>query len=263
MTEALESYKKKFPFRVGCPSYIYPADILPNVIRLAPCMDEIEIILFESSSPENLPADKVIEELNDIAQKESVAYTVHLPLDCFIGSDSEEERRYGIETFGRFIQRSARLGPRNYIVHFDAKGKTEQGIEKWKYAVAEGMESIVRVSGIPCESFAVEMLDYPFEEVEDIIMSLELSVCFEIGHLLKHDLDILDSFNRFRDHISVIHMHGCKSGKDHMPLDVLGEDDLSKIREMLEEFSGTLIIEVFSFEYLERSLACIERLLHE
>lgn len=37
------------PFRLGVPSYVYPADILPNVETLAPYVDDIELVLFESS----------------------------------------------------------------------------------------------------------------------------------------------------------------------------------------------------------------------
>lgn len=40
------------PCRLGVPSYVYPADILPNVEALAPFVDDIELVLFESDEPD-------------------------------------------------------------------------------------------------------------------------------------------------------------------------------------------------------------------
>src|SRR5450830_964350 len=40
-------------FRLGVPSYVYPANILPNVKALAPFVDDVELVLFESRSPDD------------------------------------------------------------------------------------------------------------------------------------------------------------------------------------------------------------------
>jgi len=65
--EIAKSYKSLFPFKVGTTSYIYPAPILPNVVKLAPFLDEIELVLFESSGQENLPDPSQIQRLKKIS----------------------------------------------------------------------------------------------------------------------------------------------------------------------------------------------------
>ena len=43
-------------FRIGATSYIIPADILPNVEYLAPQVDDVELVLFETDEyGSNLP----------------------------------------------------------------------------------------------------------------------------------------------------------------------------------------------------------------
>ena len=38
-----------YPFKIGTTSYIYPAGYVDNVKILAPCLDEIELLLLESA----------------------------------------------------------------------------------------------------------------------------------------------------------------------------------------------------------------------
>src|ERR1035437_7731078 len=48
----LPQFSVPHSFRLGVPSYVYPADILPNVKALAPYVDDVELVLFESRKPE-------------------------------------------------------------------------------------------------------------------------------------------------------------------------------------------------------------------
>jgi hypothetical protein len=82
----------RYPFLLGTTSYIIPDDVVPNVRMLAPLVDDIELLLFESSGPYALPSVSTIQELIDIAAQESVGYTVHLPTDLKVGSESKNER---------------------------------------------------------------------------------------------------------------------------------------------------------------------------
>ena len=52
------------PFRVGATSYVIPDHILPNVEYLAPLVDDVELVLFETDEyGSNLPDTSVIERL--------------------------------------------------------------------------------------------------------------------------------------------------------------------------------------------------------
>ena len=55
-----KSYKGRFPFTLATTSFIYPDDYVPNVRRLGPYLDEIELLCYESA---HLPARGTIEEL--------------------------------------------------------------------------------------------------------------------------------------------------------------------------------------------------------
>jgi len=97
-----KSYKTRFPFRIATTSYIYPDNILPNVQALAPYLDEIELILFESSK-ESLPSDADINTLSVIGQEETLTYNVHLPLDCYLGDIDQQVRENAVATIQKII----------------------------------------------------------------------------------------------------------------------------------------------------------------
>ena len=73
--------------RIGTTSYIYPADILPNVKQLTDQIDDIELVLFEVDDQNNLPNSQTINELIRIAAAHDLTYTVHLPLDLKLAND--------------------------------------------------------------------------------------------------------------------------------------------------------------------------------
>ncbi|MFC1479384.1 cobamide remodeling phosphodiesterase CbiR [Planctomycetota bacterium] len=262
MNTQIPCAKNLYSFKVGCPSYVYPADILPNVHKLASSMDAVEIVLFESSQPENLPPEETVEELAVIGDEQDLSYVIHLPLDCRLGDPDPEERDYAVRTFQTFIQRTALLKPESYIIHFDPAGR-EQNSEAWEQRLRDGMDSICSNSDVSPRTFAVEMLDYPFEETEEIVEDLNLSVCFEVGHLLLAGRCLEQYYLDFRDRVSVIHLHGINSGKAHVPPDVLGESYQNTVAGILSGFTGIVVLEVFSPEYLKRSIEFIQRIFHD
>ncbi|MEJ2657277.1 MAG: hypothetical protein P8012_08760, partial [Desulfobacterales bacterium] len=74
-----KSYKNAFPFKIGTTSFIYPNNYVQNVVLLAPYLDEIELILFEST-PDSLPSMNVISTLLSLADEYHLSYNVHHPL---------------------------------------------------------------------------------------------------------------------------------------------------------------------------------------
>jgi tetraacyldisaccharide-1-P 4'-kinase len=74
-------------FRVGTTSYILPDDILPNVEYLAPRVDDVELVLFETDEHGgNLPDGALRDRLSALAAAHALTYTVHLPLDLRLGT---------------------------------------------------------------------------------------------------------------------------------------------------------------------------------
>jgi hypothetical protein len=75
-----KSYKGVYPFKIGTTSFIYPASYTQNVTMLAPYVDEIELLLFESA-PDSLPSIHEIKKLLSLSKEFDLTYNVHLPID--------------------------------------------------------------------------------------------------------------------------------------------------------------------------------------
>jgi sugar phosphate isomerase/epimerase len=108
-------------FRIGTTSYIIPADILPNVEFLAPRVDDVELVLFETDEyGSNLPDAGLCGRLNELAAAHGLTFTVHLPLDLRLG-DGGEETHISLIKARRVIEATAALRPYAYTVHLDGR----------------------------------------------------------------------------------------------------------------------------------------------
>jgi len=108
-------------FRIGTTSYIIPADILPNVEFLAPRVDDVQLVLFETDEyGSNLPDAALRGRLNELAASHDLTYTVHLPLDLRLG-DGGEETHISLVKARRVIEATAELKPFAYTLHLDGR----------------------------------------------------------------------------------------------------------------------------------------------
>ncbi len=260
-TALSHSYKRTFPFRIATTSYIYPDYILPNVELLAPYLDEIELILFESDPEDGLPTRDEIMNLAEIGQKQDISYNVHLPIDIFLGDPDPEVRRYGIEIIKEIIVLTSPIHPTSYTLHLESKahdGQRCMDISRWKRDTLESVKRVLE-TGIPSRQISIETLDYPFDKIEGVIEELDLSICLDLGHLLLYGYSIEDYAARYLDRTKVIHLHGVKKGLAHISLDVMHRDQINAILSIFHDFSETLCLEVFSFSELRSSIECLER----
>ncbi|MGZ3559721.1 MAG: cobamide remodeling phosphodiesterase CbiR, partial [Thermodesulfobacteriota bacterium] len=130
-----KTYKKMFPFRLGTTSYIYPDYIVPNVAKLAPFLDEIELVLFESEGQDNYPDEVELGKLVNFSLRGEVSFNVHFPIDIFLGDKDEEVRLRGISIVKKVIERTLCLKPSLYTLHFDVRdknGREETDMEAWR-----------------------------------------------------------------------------------------------------------------------------------
>jgi sugar phosphate isomerase/epimerase len=120
------------------------------------------------------------------------------------------------------------------------------------------MEEILG-SVVTPRQISVETLDYPFDLIEEIIEASDVSVCLDFGHLILYKQPIVDYARRYLARATVIHLHGVKHGRDHLSLDMLNENQMRTISAILDNFKGTVCIEVFSFHDLITSLEVLEQ----
>ncbi|MCF7854695.1 MAG: sugar phosphate isomerase/epimerase [Candidatus Pacebacteria bacterium] len=245
--------KGRFDFRLGTSSYIIPADIEPNVRALAPFVDDIELVLFESDEFSNLPDERTIPRLANIAEDHDLTYTVHFPLDTQLGARDEVERRASVEKCLRVYRLTRSLSPHAWIVHFHGERRGSDpaaDIEGWLDALRRSVGDLLE-GGIPPGLTAVETLDYPFDVVWPIVSENELSVCIDVGHLIVNGYDPVATTLKYREACRVVHLHGVRNGKDHLDL---GGMDRSLLRKLIRLFETPEVPErVVTLELFSRS----------
>jgi len=255
------SYKGTFPFRLGTTSFIYADGYIPNVELLGPWLDEIELLFFESDASDDFPSKEDIKELLQLAGQHQISYNVHMPLDISPGHPDAAMRRRSVQVIERIYDLTSPLSPTTFTVHlpFHGEARSTTDIASWHERIHRSLEQIIQ-AGIPAGIVSIETLNYPLRWIEDIIRELHFSVCMDVGHLLVHNFDLSAFYRRFHKEISIIHLHGVSGGQDHMALDRLASSDSTVIMRALKPFSGSVSLEVFSFDNLKRSLSHLEKL---
>jgi sugar phosphate isomerase/epimerase len=256
-----KSYKKMFPFKLATTSYIYPDHIIPNVTTLAPFLDEVELVLFESEGLDNLRDEREIKALMDLSVHGKVGFNIHLPIDIFLGDKSDEVRAKGISIVRRVTERTLCLNPSVYILHFDLRnsnGQEETDIQSWRKRILRSAEEMMEW-GIELKRISIETLSYPFEWIEDIITEFGYSICLDIGHMLIYGQDLRGYLKKYLPQTSIIHLHGIENGVDHLGIDRLNGRIVDLILSELQNFTGILSVEVFSFGDLKNSLEVLEQ----
>jgi len=251
-----KSYKRCFPFKLGTTSFIYPAGYYENARRLAPFLDEIELILFESAQ---LPDSDEIQRLSTVALRDDLAYNVHMPLDVFPASADAAERNRSMDTLLRVLELTAPLQPTSWTLHLNLDGadRTPDSLKHWQGRAVESIRSLVD-RGLPADRLAVENLDYPSEWMEVIRKTAGVRLCMDCGHLLMAGCDLSAFYRRNREHIVLIHLHGVGGGRDHRGLHRLPDAEINRMAGILQDYTGSVSLEVFGFEELKSSLETLE-----
>lgn len=251
-----KSYKGRFPFTLATTSFIYPEDYVPNVRRLGPYVDEIELLCYESA---HLPARGTIDELARLSGECGVTYNVHLPTDLSIDHRDGSHREQAVDAVLRTFERTAPLSPTTCTLHIPCDGHPlpADDSERWRDRVQVGLGKILE-AGVGPGLISVETLDYPLGTLKDLIGAFGLGVCLDVGHLILHGRDVAKTFAEFEAETTILHLHGVRDGKDHLGLDCLPHDQGAPLTRILPTFKGVVSLEVFSFNHLSASLNWME-----
>lgn len=245
--------KNAFPFILACPSFIYPAGYVDNVRHLAPFVDEIELLFFESRSADNLPSPALVRELAQLGRSGRVTYNVHLPTDIFPGHRDASVRRRAVDVLATFIDRCASLNPTTFTLHLP-RDPSEPDDRRWQVGTAKSLETVL-AAGLSSRHLSVENLDDDFEVTAPVIQDLDLSVCMDMGHLMARGVDLKTFYDRWEERISVAHLHGVAGAQDHLPLNRLPPAQMVNVMDILKRFSGVVSLEVFGVDALNASLS--------
>ncbi len=246
---------KKYPFRLGTSSYIIPDDILPNVRYLAGKVEDVELVLFESDEFSNLPTPEVIRELVELASEHGLTYSVHLPLDVYLGNPDRAERERSVGKCRRIIDLTEALPKSAFVMHFEAgKGVdinafTEAERERFVESLSDSAQMLLDGCGHLPEMFCAENLNYPFEIVWPVIEQFGFSVTLDVGHLEYYGFPTAEYLERYLSRTKVLHMHGTTEGRDHNSLAYMRPEALEMVVEALRKAEGepkVFTLEIFS-----------------
>lgn len=270
MFAATANLKQRFPFRIGTTSYIVPADILPNVTVLCECVDDVELLIFESDEISNLPSHTDVNALARIASEHALTYTVHLPVDLRLGSSVEDERVQSVQKCLRVIERMDPLKPFGYIVHFSNSSfvamtpMATREWQVWRNRLDQSVRDLL-AAGVAPHHLCVETLSYDFERIAPVVEVHGLAVCLDIGHILMEQRSVNSHLDRHLARTRVVHAHGVHDGKDHLSLAHLDPGLLGSLVERLgtdKTQTRVVTMEVFNQRDFIQSCETLARLMN-
>jgi sugar phosphate isomerase/epimerase len=249
-------------FRVGTTSYILPDDILPNVEYLAPRVDDVQLVLFETDEyGSNLPDAALRRQLIMLAQQHNLTYTVHLPLDLRLG-DGGAAANLSLLKAWRVIEATRDLRPYAYTAHLDGAlllgNPTTAELAAWQANALRALEIVVSWLDRP-ELLCIENIErWDPGAFAPVVEALPVGLTADVGHFWLQGADPVAYLERWAQRIRVVHLHGI-ADRDHASLAHVPAERLDPVVQALRlDFSGVLTLEVFSREDLESSLAALQ-----
>ena len=245
-------------FRIGTTSYILPAGILANVEYLAPLVDDIELVLFETDEHgSNLPDAALCRRLQEIAVERSLSYTVHLPLDVLPGAGPGADC---LEKARRAIDATRELVPYAYVVHLDGRPLMARTVaaDTWRDGAVASLEAICRWIGAP-QLLCVENVEgWDPAHFAPVLQRLAVSRAADIGHLWLQGQDPRAVLPDWIERTRVVHLHGIGL-RDHESLHHAPAAMLDPVIWLLgRRFSGVVTLEVFSEQDFTSSLVALQ-----
>jgi len=260
--EEITFKKTHFPFKLCTTTFIYPADWETNARALGRSFDELELLLFESAYPDSLPTPETIRALAELSEALSFSWNVHLPIDIYPGHSDRSVRAHAVETIRRTMDRVAPLTPTTHTLHLpgissDRPDKTD--VLPWLDRLHESLTTLA-ASGITGRSLTIENIpNYHLEIVLPLIETFDLGICLDVGHLVLSGASPGVAVEKFKNRISLMHLHGVAGRHDHRGLEELSPEILAELLQQLRDFTGVVSLEVFSKKRLLTSLDCLRK----
>jgi sugar phosphate isomerase/epimerase len=225
---------------------------------------DLPMFLPHTFSPE------VIERLAELKAELGVSYTLHLPLWSVEPSTPLAPVRSGsVEALVMSVQRVMPLEPEVYVLHATGALAAEFYnmklpeiaknviLAQFQSNARNSIETLLAETGLSSRKLAIETIEFPLERTLAIAEELDLSICFDTGHVLagfSGRVGFFDALERCLPRLAEVHLHdspnfgslnGPGYGLDHRRL---GDGDLESARflDRLDRagFQGPLIYEL-------------------
>jgi sugar phosphate isomerase/epimerase len=271
MEKPVNTLLNNLPYKIGASSMVFGHDLVENVRLLARIVNHVEIILFHTSTLNNIPGREEISRLNEICQQIPITYSVHLPASLEIGALCPQRRKDAVRLTSEICIQMADLNPVYYILHIPFSPPTLVPVpglyfrsidsKKWEHWIGRSLDSLASLQeGLPQSTkILIENINYSPYFLMPFIKNDFCELCLDIGHLIlggEHVTDILaDNFSVIRE----IHIHGVNGYHDHLCVSELPEPLLRRCLQYLynKRFGGILNLEVFTPDHLNGSIAVL------
>jgi sugar phosphate isomerase/epimerase len=242
-------------FRLGVTSYVHPADILPNVEAVAPFVDDIELVFFDSGEHSNLPSAQDVLTLRDLAAAHDLTYTVHFPIDKALGSPSPAEREALLTQMLRIGDLCRPLQPHGWLLHVEGitPDAPPERVHEWQRDALPLLDRLNRHLG-DSRRVCLENLGYPFSWCDPFLAQFPFSICLDAGHLWQGGFDWRDHVARTLPRTRVIHLYGTTEGSRHFSLTVSPAQLVRAFLASIGDYSGVLTLETFGYDDTRSSL---------
>lgn len=248
------TFKNRQPWRLGATSCVLPADIMANVRTLAPLVDDVQLLFFESAAKSLLPQPLDVQALRDLAEAHGLSYTVHLPTDLALGAASRVARQEGIAEILRLMDLLAPLGPQSFDLHLVREQELSDAA--WLDNLAASLRELSGVLGEQKRLVAVENIEYPYALVAPLVAEYGFSVCLDLGHLVHYGHDLEEGLGLLPQ-VRHLHYHGVRDGRDHQALTDMEQARMLGKRLAAAGYDGVITLEMYSLEKLKGSLALL------
>jgi sugar phosphate isomerase/epimerase len=215
-------------------------------------------------------APSAVEGLAKLKAESGLSYTVHLPLWSVEPSTPLNPVRQGsVQAILEIIQATRPLSPEIYVLHATGALAAEfyrmrlpeiaRGLllQQFQNAARQSIRSVLSESGLPSRQLAIETIEFPLELTLELAEELDLSICFDTGHVLagfSGGVDFFDALERCLPRLGEVHLHdspwqgperNIRYGKDHHSLG-MGDLDVPRLLDRLEaaRFQGPIIFEL-------------------
>lgn len=244
-----------YPWRLGATSCVLPADIMTNVRQLAPLVDDVQLLFFESAAKSLLPQPLDVPGLRDLAEEHAITYTVHLPTDLGLGAAAKAVRQEGVGEILRLMAKLAPLVPLSYDLHLVREPDLSDGV--WLDNLAASLEELSGALGKEKRLVGVENIEYPFGIVAPVVAEYGFSVCLDLGHLVHYGHDLEAGLGLLPE-ARHLHYHGVQDGKDHQGLHDAEQVRMLGDRLAQSGYEGVVTLEMYNLEKLKDSLALLD-----
>lgn len=242
------NFKGKYPFRLGCTSYVLPDHILPNVQHMADVVDDIELVLFESENGSNMPDESTVLSMQHIADKQDITFSVHFPIDRKAGSAAKGEQEQFVQTVITIMELTRELPISGYLLHFE--GLTDENdtneVIRWEKALISFCDRLSIELMVDPSLICVENIGYPPDLHRDIVNNYGFSHCIDVGHLWLYTPNWRKYIEQVIDNTKIIHLHGVDESNDHQSLKNHSQRlQLQELKQIVSHYTGIITLEVF------------------